>query len=85
MFASETCALDSIGATYLRDVRPGEIVIADKRGLTSVDEHCDSCGTALCVFEHIYFARPDSIVDGAPYIWPDAARGRFWRLNIRAG
>ena len=81
VFASETCALDSIGATYLRDVRPGEIVIADKRGLTSVDEHCDSCGTALCVFEHIYFARPDSIVDGSSVHMARRRAGAFLALE----
>ncbi len=81
VFASETCALDSIGATYLRDVRPGEIVIADKRGLTSVDEHCDSCGTALCVFEHIYFARPDSIIDGSSVHMARRRAGAFLALE----
>lgn len=57
--ASETCALDMIQATYIRDVEPGEIVILDKKGLSSIKlpqirRH------AFCIFEYIYFARPDS-------------------------
>ena len=64
VFASESCALDSIGATFLRDVEPGEIVIVDKEGLRSSREHCGE-PSALCVFEFIYFARPDSVIDGS--------------------
>ena len=64
VFASESCALDSINAEFVRDVEPGEVVVIDQEGLHS---HRDLCGqkTALCVFEYIYFARPDSIIDGA--------------------
>lgn len=64
VFASESCALDGIGAKFLRDVEPGEIVIADKNGLRSITEHCGKEKRAFCVFEYIYFARPDSIIDG---------------------
>ena len=64
MFASETCALDSIGATFIRDVQPGEIVVASDKGLESITTHCGSKGN-LCVFEFVYFARPDSVIDGA--------------------
>ena len=63
VFASETCALDACGAVYLRDVEPGEIVVASKNGLTSLRID-DRKKKALCVFEYIYFARTDSIVDG---------------------
>lgn len=63
VFASETCALDAIGAKFVRDVRPGEVVVATEDGLTSITEHCGA-KRSLCVFEYIYFARPDSIVDG---------------------
>lgn len=56
--ASETCAFDMIGATYLRDVEPGEVVIIDKKGLTSLK--AESPKRAFCIFEFIYFARPDS-------------------------
>ena len=63
VFASESCALDSVNAEYVRDVEPGEVLVADKEGLHS---YRDMCGqkTSLCVFEYIYFARPDSIIDG---------------------
>lgn len=62
--SSESCALDTIGAKFVRDVLPGEIVTIDKDGLHSNTSNCRGKGT-LCVFEHIYFARPDSVVDGA--------------------
>ena len=61
--ASETCALDSIGAKFLRDVEPGEIVILDENGLRSNRAHCGG-KTGLCVFEYVYTARPDSVIDG---------------------
>ena len=65
VFASESCALDAIGAHFLRDVEPGEIVIADQSGLRSIRTHCGKAKSSLCVFEFIYFARPDSVIDGA--------------------
>ena len=63
ILASETCALDIIGAEFERDIEPGEIVIIGAGGVRSVMpfEHRD---TRFCVFEHIYFARPDSVVEG---------------------
>jgi len=64
VFASESCALDSIGATFVRDVAPGEIVIASPgHDLVSITTGETQRG-ALCVFELIYFARPDSVIDG---------------------
>lgn len=63
VFASETCALDACGASFVRDVEPGEIVMADKNGLRVVQEPTNQ-RKSLCVFEYIYFARPDSIIDG---------------------
>ena len=65
VFASESCALDSIGAEFIRDVEPGELVIVDKNGLRSNRTHCGKEKSALCVFEFLYFARPDSVIDGA--------------------
>ena len=65
VFAPESCALDAIGARFLRDVEPGEIVVADKDGLRSIKDHCGKAKSSLCVFEFIYFARPDSVIDGA--------------------
>ena len=64
VFASESCALDAVGATFLRDVEPGEVVTADAEGLHSDRSHCNSAPRRMCVFEYIYFARPDSVIDG---------------------
>lgn len=61
--ASETCALDIIGAEFVREVAPGELVILDERGLTS-RQVIDGQRHAFCVFEYIYFARPDSKMNG---------------------
>jgi amidophosphoribosyltransferase len=61
--ASETCALDLIGAELVRDVRPGEIVLVDARGLRTV-QTLPAGRNALCIFEHVYFARPDSRLAG---------------------
>lgn len=62
--ASESCALDSIGAVFLRDILPGEIIVIDEKGLNSIRTHCGEKGN-LCVFEYVYFARPDSVIEGA--------------------
>lgn len=61
--ASETCAFDTIGAEFVRDVEPGEMIIIDKAGLHS-ERYASSAKKALCTFEYIYFARPDSDIDG---------------------
>ncbi|PWR24876.1 amidophosphoribosyltransferase [Zavarzinia aquatilis] len=63
VFASETCALDIIGADFIRDVEPGEIVIVSDEGITSLKPF-DAPKPRFCIFEHIYFARPDSVVEG---------------------
>ncbi|HXP04639.1 MAG TPA: amidophosphoribosyltransferase [Stellaceae bacterium] len=63
IIASETCALDIIDADFVRDVEPGEIVIADADGLHSVKPFAKK-PERFCIFEHIYFARPDSIIEG---------------------
>ncbi len=60
--ASETCALNSVGATFVRDVLPGEIVVFSKEGIRSMTEHCGKSPERLCVFEYLYTARPDSII-----------------------
>ena len=65
VFASESCALDAIGARFERDILPGEIVVADKSGVKSDTRHCGKAPKRLCVFEFIYFARPDSVIDGS--------------------
>jgi amidophosphoribosyltransferase len=60
--ASESCALDHIGAQFVREIEPGEIVAIDRRGVKSFKKKNDK--KALCIFEYIYFARPDSIIQG---------------------
>ena len=64
--ASESCALKSVGAVFVRDVEPGEILIFSKDGIVSRREHCGRTAIKPCVFEYIYFARPDSVIDGQP-------------------
>src|SRR5207247_2354775 len=61
--ASESCALDLVGAHTVRDVRPGELVLIDADGLRSV-QALPEARSALCIFEHVYFARPDSTLAG---------------------
>ena len=63
VFASETCAFDLIGAVYLHDVEPGEMVIVGPEGMTR-ERYAPEQPRAQCVFEHVYFSRPDSIVFG---------------------
>ena len=64
VFASESCALNAVDAEFVRDIEPGEIVIADENGVRSIQTKKEN-PTSLCVFEYVYFARPDSVVDGA--------------------
>jgi len=63
VFASETCAFDLIGAEYERDVKPGELVVVGPDGITS-RFYSSSAAQASCIFEHVYFSRPDSMVFG---------------------
>ena len=64
VIASESCALKAVGAEFIRDVEPGEIIVFSKNGIVSRKEHCDSKKKKICIFEYIYFARPDSEIDG---------------------
>ncbi|HEY0445846.1 MAG TPA: amidophosphoribosyltransferase [Allosphingosinicella sp.] len=64
IFASETVALDVVGATYIRSVEPGELIIVSDRGVKSIRPFA-SVRPRPCIFEHVYFSRPDSIVDGS--------------------
>lgn len=64
VIASESCALHAAGATFVRNVMPGEILVFSKDGVISREEHCNRKEKRLCVFEYIYFARPDSVIDG---------------------
>ena len=63
--ASESCALDAVGASFIRDVEPGEIVVFSEEGVRSIRTHCGKAPRTMCVFEYIYFARPDSVLDGS--------------------
>ena len=62
--ASETCALNAVGAKFERDILPGEILTIDRTGIHSDRRHCNSASRKLCIFEYIYFARPDSVIEG---------------------
>ena len=62
--ASESCALDSVGATFIRDIEPGEILVFTRDDIRSIRDHCGNEKQTVCVFEYIYFARPDSVIDG---------------------
>jgi len=65
VFASETCAFDLIGAVYLHDVEPGEMIVVGPEGVTR-ERYAPERPLAQCAFEHVYFSRPDSIVFGRP-------------------
>lgn len=62
--ASESCAVKAVGAEFIRDVEPGEIIVFTKNGSASRREHCNKKDKKLCIFEYIYFARPDSSIEG---------------------
>lgn len=79
--ASETCALDAVGATFIRDIESGEIVVFDKNGVRSIRDHCGKVKQSLCVFEFIYFARPDSMVDGCSVHEARVRAGSFLALE----
>ncbi|NCC07852.1 MAG: amidophosphoribosyltransferase [Clostridia bacterium] len=65
IFASESCALDAVGATFVREIEPGEVVVVTESGVQSIKAHCDIPRNkqGFCVFEYIYFARPDSVIN----------------------
>jgi len=75
VLASESCALDHIGTSFLREVEPGEIVIIDSKGIKSF-QGVKPKRNALCIFEYIYFARPDSIIGGRLLYWAREAMGK---------
>lgn len=64
VIASESCALTSVGAELIRDLLPGEILVFSEEGVESRREHCGTQKQKTCIFEYIYFARPDSKIDG---------------------
>ena len=83
MLASESCALDTVGAEFVRDVLPGEIVtISPEKGIESDMSHAlKSSETARCVFEYIYFARPDSVIDGVGIYHSRMLAGKFLAID----
>ena len=62
--ASESSAIAAVGGEFVRDVEPGEILVFSDKGVVSRREHCGKKSKKLCIFEYIYFARPDSVIDG---------------------
>jgi len=76
VIASESCALDAVGAKLIRDIGPGEIVTFSGEGAVPDRRMC-SGRSSLCVFEYIYFARPDSVIDGTPVHQARLRAGRF--------
>lgn len=78
--ASETCALEAVGAAFIRDVRPGELIVFSDNDVVSYTEHCDKKKRQTCIFEYIYFARPDSVIDGVSV---HGARLRAGRILAR--
>ena len=82
ILASETCALDTIGAEFVRDVLPGEVVTIDKDGIKSDTSMClPKAKEARCVFEYIYFARPDSRIDNVSVYASRIKAGRFLAMD----
>lgn len=82
ILASETCALDTVGATFVRDVEPGEIVTITEKGIQSDKSLCLSRHKeARCVFEYIYFARPDSIIDGVSVYHSRIMAGKYLAID----
>ncbi len=77
VFASETCALDVIDAKFERDVLPGEVVVVKNGELISIKDNCVNPEGKICIFEHIYFARPDSLIEGQFVHDARKAAGRF--------
>ncbi len=81
VIAGESCALDSVGATFVRELEPGEILMFSSDGITSIKTHCGKKPERLCIFEYIYTARPDSQIGGKMV---HAARKRAGALLAKA-
>lgn len=84
LFASESCAFDALGAEFVRDIEPGEVVVVGPDGIRSL--HCGiKVPSAQCVFEFIYFARPDSVIDGASVERARQEAGKYLSLEYPVG
>ncbi|MDE7084476.1 MAG: amidophosphoribosyltransferase, partial [Clostridia bacterium] len=79
--ASESCALDAVSANFLRDVEPGEIVVIDSEGLHSYNMDSVPEKSAMCIFEYVYFARHDSVLDGCSVYDARIMAGRLLAKN----
>ena len=77
VFASETCALNAVGAAFERELEPGEIVVVHNGEVRSIRENCAAASSHLCIFEYIYFARPDSVLCGQSVHEARRNAGRF--------
>ena len=73
--------LDAVGAEFVRDIAPGEVVTVDSGGIRCDTSHCGQTPRSLCVFEYIYFSRPDSTVDGACVSLARQQAGAFLALE----
>lgn len=84
IFASESCALDALGAEFVRDIEAGEVVIVEDGQIRSMYSEI-KCKTAACVFEYIYFARPDSVIDGASVELARQEAGKYLSIEHPVG
>lgn len=85
IFASESCALDALGARFVRDIEPGEVVVVDHTGEVRSLHAPQKPKTAMCVFEYIYFARPDSVIDGSSVELARQEAGKYLSLEHPVG
>ena len=81
IIASESCALDAVNAYFIRDIKPGEVVVFDETGVKSLTAHCGKVTPSPCIFEYIYFARPDSVIDGHAVHQARINAGRFLAIE----
>lgn len=81
VFASESCALDAVNAKFVRDILPGEIAIVENGELRFDKSHCNKYKKSFCVFEYIYFARPDSVIDGESVSLARQKAGQFLAME----
>ncbi len=77
IIASESCALSSVSAELIRELEPGEVVVFDRDGVHSIKDNCGKAPEAMCIFEYIYFSRPDSLIYGNSIHHARLRAGRF--------
>ena len=79
--ASESCALEAAGASFIRDLKPGEVLVFSNEGIKSLSAHIEKKEKKTCIFEYIYFARPDSVIDGISVHEARTKAGRILARN----